>query len=141
VTELTSCLDFQLAKKSVAKHRVPNGLGGVHVDFKMQGNLKITLTPTQGKPPLAMEFAPSKNALGEEELVLWFGRFAPPCNAADPGCSYDKGEVLADFARFYSLLQKPPETSKRVMPVNASERDEACPGSQCPSIRIWVPKK
>src|SRR5258708_31515770 len=71
VAELTSCLDFRVVDKSVATHRVPNGLGGIHVDFKMQEDLTVTVTDMNGKAR-SLVFGPTKDALGRERLLIWF---------------------------------------------------------------------
>jgi|SRR6185503_9672655 len=140
VFDLTSCMEFKTGGKAVRKHRVPTGLGGIHVDFKMKGNLKLLLKNPKGQV-IEMEFAPDTTGLGDPALKLWFGRFPPDCAPSDPGCFYTKGQQITDFDRFYSLLKTPPPASKRVMPYNAAESDEVCPGSQCPSMRFLLRRK
>jgi hypothetical protein len=140
IVDLTSCMNFTVGSQVVESHRVPNGLGGIHVDLVASGNLRVRLTDAQGNMQM-LEFSPVKDALGKLGLQLWFGRFPPPCSANDPGCYYKVGQTIADFDRFYHLLKSPLDMTKRVMPVNASARDEVCPGSQCPSLHVRLNKK
>jgi hypothetical protein len=140
IAALTSCMEFRAGSQPVATHPVPSGLGGVHLTFKEHGNLILNLTDTAGHVE-ALELAPSPDAIGVNGLQVWFGRFTPPCAPNDATCYYAKGQEVADFARFYSILQSPPPSSQRVMPVNVSDRDQVCPGSQCPGLYVRLHKK
>jgi len=137
IEKTTSCFEFTQGTTGLAKHRVPNGLGGTVVTFQLKDHLKLQLTDDTGATSV-LEFEPDTTGTGKREIELYFGRFAPECKEGEAGCVIETGKPLADFDRFYTLLVKPPVAKDRIVLINRSPAGDVTPRSQCPSALIKI---
>lgn len=138
IEKTTSCFAFREGAKTIKNHRVPNGLAGTVVTFRLTENLKLNVTDQAGATS-SIEIAPDVHGgTGVRQIEVWFGRFAPECKESEPGCIVKTGEVLTDFLRFYTLLVKPPRSQDQVKPYNLSPAGDVTPKSQCTGAIVKI---